>query len=166
MYFSASQKSFLPAALKGRYESVGTWPADAVSIPSQVHEMFRAAIPAGKVLGATPEGYPTWIDAPALAAPVFAEVAARLERYIQQQLDTEAQAVGYDSIQSAVSYADEPAVAKFQAEGQAFRAWRSKVWDACYQWVAAANGDAAQLPVQGEVMALLPALVLPTPTVA
>lgn len=79
---------------------------------------------------------------------------------VQQHLDELAQDYGYDSIASAVTYADEPAVPKFQAEGVAFRAWRSLVWAYCYaQLDAVANGDRAQ-PSIGELIAELPALNL------
>lgn len=163
MFFSATQKSFLPAALRARYETAGTWPDDAVNVPPAAHQFFSARPPAGKALGATPAGLPAWVDAVPRVIP-FTEAAALLSRYIQLQLDAAAQAAGYDDIRSAVSYADEPAVAKFQEEGQAFRAWRSKVWEACYQWMNSAAGDVSQLPKQTEVMALLPALVLPQST--
>jgi hypothetical protein len=52
---------------------------------------------------------------------------------IQRLLDSAAQARGYDDISTAVTYADESAVLKFQTEGRAFRAWRSLVWAAAYQ---------------------------------
>lgn len=51
---------------------------------------------------------------------------------VQTLLDTKAQTYGYDDIKSAVTYADEPSVIKFQLEGIAFREWRSLCWDYCY----------------------------------
>lgn len=51
-----------------------------------------------------------------------------LIRAVQAHLDTVARTYGYDGIATVVTYAEEPAVARFQLEGQAFRAWRSKVY--------------------------------------
>lgn len=52
---------------------------------------------------------------------------------VQAYMDSEARLYGYDDIKSAVTYAEEPAVLKFQDEGKAFRAWRSLVWAKCYE---------------------------------
>lgn len=88
------------------------------------------------------------LDAAQLAAR---QVAAQAEavRVVQARLDTQAQSWGYDNIFTACTYADEPAVAQFQAEGQALRAWRSSTWAVCY-----ANVDAPSLDA---LLALLPA---------
>lgn len=51
---------------------------------------------------------------------------------IQLYMDKEAQQHGYDSVHTAVSYAEESSVLKFQDEGKAFRAWRSLCWAYCY----------------------------------
>jgi len=50
---------------------------------------------------------------------------------IQSELDKEARSLGYDSIHTAVTYAAETSVAKFQTEGKSFRKWRSLVWEYC-----------------------------------
>jgi hypothetical protein len=55
---------------------------------------------------------------------------------VRLHLDNSAQAFGYDSMQSAVTYAEEPAVPKFQLEGKSFRAWRSVVWDFTHSQLA------------------------------
>jgi hypothetical protein len=55
---------------------------------------------------------------------------------VQAHLDTFAQSWGYDDIFTACTYAEEPTVPRFQAEGRALRAWRSQVWEAA---TAAAN---------------------------
>ena len=88
--------------------------------------------------------------------------AARLRGAVQSHLDQSAQARGYDSILSAVSYADEAAVPRFQAEGLAFRAWRSQVWAACYELLADVNdGQIVEPASETELIALLPTLELP-----
>jgi hypothetical protein len=80
---------------------------------------------------------------------------------VQAHLDAAAYAAGYDNIQTAVSYADEPAVAKFQTEGQAFRAWRSLVWAHCYAVLAEVQAATRSVPTEAELVAELPDLVLP-----
>ena len=88
-------------------------------------------------------------------------VKAQLSELIQRHLDSAAHARGYDSILSAVTYAGEPAVPAFQAEGQAFRAWRSLVWARCYQLAAEVQAGKRPVPTPEALIALLPALVLP-----
>lgn len=92
--------------------------------------------------------------------PTAEEIIASLTNDVQQHLDTAARAIGYDSIASAVTYAEEPAVAKFQAEGRAFRAWRSRVWEACYQIMADVQANTRGIPSAADLIAELPALVL------
>lgn len=79
---------------------------------------------------------------------------------VQAHMDATAQARGYDDIKSAVTYADEPTVASFQAEGRAFRKWRSEVWAHCYVVMAAVQGGAA-MPTMDDLIAGLPVLVMP-----
>lgn len=52
---------------------------------------------------------------------------------VQGMLDSTAQSKGYDNINSAIGYAEEPSVEKFQLEGKAFRQWRSLCWAKCYE---------------------------------
>lgn len=99
-------------------------------------------------------------------AAIVAERAAVLsvEDYqatIQRHMDEAARAAGYDDIKTAVTYADEPAVARFQAEGQAFRAWRSKCWAYCYEQLALIQGGKRAQPTITELLAELPLLELP-----
>lgn len=79
-----------------------------------------------------------------------------LSAKVQEHLDAAAQGLGYDDIRSAVTYADEPAVPKFQAEGRALRAWRSEVWAACYDMLDRwSNGEIPE-PTAADVLAALP----------
>ena len=77
---------------------------------------------------------------------------------IQEHLDSEAQAVGYDSIMSACSYAG--AVNDFQAEGISFLNWRSAVWTAAYQILADVENNVRPLPTIAEIIAELPTRVV------
>jgi hypothetical protein len=83
-----------------------------------------------------------------------AAIIRALVATVQAHMDAAARAFGYDSLASAVSYADEPVVAQFQHEGQAFRRWRSLVWAAAYARLAAGG----PLPTPEEALALLPSL--------
>ena len=91
--------------------------------------------------------------------PLPADVGdkSRLTQLVQDHMDAVAVGYGYDSINSAVTYADEPAVPKFQAEGRAFRVWRSLVWATCYQLLDSHTNDAA-IPSDKDIINLLPTL--------
>lgn len=80
---------------------------------------------------------------------------------IQRHLDAAAVTAGYDDIKTAVTYAEESAVPKFQAEGLALRAWRSRVWDYCFEQIAAMQTGQRELPSSEMLIAELPALVMP-----
>lgn len=81
---------------------------------------------------------------------------------VQSHMDSAARDFGYDSIANAITYAEEPAVPKFQAEGQAFRAWRSLVWERCYEILAEVESGGRGVPSDDELIAELPELQLPT----
>lgn len=80
---------------------------------------------------------------------------------VQKHLDNTAISMGYDDIKTAVTYADEPAVLKFQTEGQALRAWRSLVWEKCYAELARVVSGERTIPTPEEAIAELPVFVPP-----
>lgn len=82
---------------------------------------------------------------------------------IQRHMDNAAQTFGYDSVQTAVTYAEEPAWPKFQLEGQGFRAWRSLVWAYAYQQLALVTSGQRTQPSILELIEELPLLVIPEP---
>lgn len=82
-----------------------------------------------------------------------------LESAVQTHLDAAAQARGYDNIVSACSYA--AATNAFQAEGVAYLNWRAAVWQYCYQVLAAVQAETRTAPTVTDLIAELPALVLP-----
>lgn len=98
------------------------------------------------------------ITAEEKAAQALAAVQANYERAIQAHLDSAAQSRGYDSIATAVSYAEEPAVPKFQEDGKAFRAWRSLVWAYAYQELDKVKAGKREIPTLDAFLAELPAL--------
>lgn len=74
---------------------------------------------------------------------------------VQGHLDTGAQAVGYDNIVSACSYAGAPN--PFQVESQSFISWRGNVWAYCYQELAKVEAGTRPLPVLEDFLNELPA---------
>lgn len=93
----------------------------------------------------------TWV-LPAATPTHFIELA-------QDLLDSKAQSYGYDDIRSAVTYAEEPSVPKFQEEGKAFRTWRSLVWAHCYALLDQVQNGGA-VPSDETFLADLPKLSL------
>ncbi|MGN6280539.1 hypothetical protein [Frateuria sp.] len=89
-------------------------------------------------------------------APTLADAAAALSSAVQAWLDSTAQANGYDSLASCISYRDDP-VAQWAADARAAQAWRSAVWVAAFQWQqdALANPPAT-FPDAATVIATLP----------
>lgn len=79
----------------------------------------------------------------------------------QKHMDAVAKTKGYDNLLSVVTYADEPTVPTFQAEGIAFRAWRSQVWAYCYEQLAKVLKGERAAPTSEELIAELPVLTLP-----
>lgn len=84
--------------------------------------------------------------------------ADRCEAAVQRYLDRVAQSWSYDDMRAACTYADEPAVPQFQAEGQALRAWRSLCWAACYTLLNDTIANGTPRPSVAQVIAALPAV--------
>lgn len=85
-------------------------------------------------------------------------LTATFEKAIQGHLDAAASARGYDSIATAVSYAEEPVVPRFQDDGLAFRAWRSRVWAYAYEQLALVMAGERPVPTVNVFLAELPKL--------
>lgn len=135
-------------------------PGDAVEITDDLHAALLDAQSKGKVITMGAEGQPIAIDRPpVLLSP--ARAAARLSAAVKTHVDTTAQALGYDNMLAAISYADEPSVPRFQAEGAALRAWRSVVWAAAMPQLEAvvAGGNA---PTAAALIESLPSFTAPT----
>lgn len=155
--YSESQNRFYPQALQDRYEAAGTWPTDAQPVTDEVYRQLVAERPPEKRLQVVPGAMPTLVD----PVPTADQLRASLTVAVQRHMDTAAAIHGYDDIKSAVTYADEPAVERFQREGMAFRAWRSLVWDACYTVMAAVESGEREIPTVEQLFAELPALTIP-----
>lgn len=87
------------------------------------------------------------------------EIQKVLTMVVQGHLDNEASKLGYDNCNSACTYVD-TGVAKFDAEGRAFRAWRSAVWAKGYEILAEVQSEQRAIPTEEELLAELPKLVI------
>ena len=103
-------------------------------------------------------GCAEWQENLPTAEEIAAETRSMLTTAVQSHLDASARALGYDDIKTVCTYADEPAVAKFQTEGQAFRAWRSLVWAYCYAQLDAVTAGQRTVPTADVLIAELPKL--------
>jgi hypothetical protein len=104
----------------------------------------------------------TWevlrVDAP-VPSPSQAESDTskfmRAQALAQAVLDTAARQLGYDNILTGVTYAEEPAVQKFQTEGKRLRRLRSLVWAECYSMLDEIQAG-APWPDEASFLARLP----------
>lgn len=93
--------------------------------------------------------------------PTPDQISASKVATVRAFMDGKARELKYDDIATAVTYADEPAIPKFQAEGQAFRTWRSLVWERCYEILQEVQDGTRPIPSDEELIAELPDLNLP-----
>lgn len=135
-----------------------TMPPDALEVSDEVYAALFAAQAAGKMIKAGDGGAPVAV---ALPGPTPAQASAALARAVSEHIDQTAQAMGYDNILAAISYADESAVPAFQAQGQALRAWRSRVWQAANPTLDGVAAGTLVAPAAAALIATLPAFVAP-----
>ena len=153
MFYSASTSGFYVTEIHG-----DNMPADVVEITDEQHSALMSGQAAGKVIVADAQGRPVLQDPPPLT---YAQEFELFRAAIQQHLDAAAVEAGYYDIKTAVTYADEPAVPKFQLEGQAFRAWRSLCWEYGYTQLDAVEAGQRPKPTVAALIAELPTLALP-----
>lgn len=111
------------------------------------------ACPDGVGMGWTDNGDGTF--SPPFVDPAALTVSDYIDK-IQRVLDEKAQSMGYDNIFTAVTYADDPTVAKFQAEGTALRRWRSLVWEYAYAVLSQVESGAIEQPTIEDFIAGAP----------
>lgn len=121
------------------------------------YQSLFAAQAMGKVIQAV-KGRPVAVDPPPLT---WEQRKSEYVASVQMFLDRTAKTAGYSDLKDVITYADEPSVPKFQADGLAFRTWRSLCWAYCYEQLAAMEQDKRKAPTSAELVAELPALVLP-----
>ena len=155
IFYSGGTNGFYPDDIFSKEQM----PDDVVEISFEEHASLLDGQTKGKEIKPDESGRP-YLAAP---PPLTEEQETRLyEMAAQLHMDTAAHEHGYDNIATAVSYADEPAVTKFQREGKAFREWRSLVWAFCYDMLAKYKAGAIEKPTVEQLVAALPALVIPS----
>lgn len=147
MFYSKSTGGFYDAAIHG--EAI---PADAVEITAEQHAALLAAQSTGQQITVDEDGFPIAIDP---RPPTYEQIVVGLTAAIQAHLDATAKQYGYDDMKTAVTYADEPFIPKFQMEGQALRKWRSHVWAVAYTELDK-HQEGDPIPTGEELIALLP----------
>lgn len=130
-------------------------PADAVEITEAEHATLIEGQSKGQRIVADENGRPILQDPP---PPTAGQIMSRLASRVQSWLDGQARALGYDDIKSAVSYAEEPAVPRFQQEGQALRRLRSLVWARYDEILNAVQAGQRPVPTEEGLIAELEAL--------
>lgn len=76
---------------------------------------------------------------------------------VQAKLDSEAQSLGYDDINSIAKYMGY--VNDFQAECESLGAWTASVWSYCYAQLALVQAGTIDMPTPDELVADLPVRV-------
>ena len=89
--------------------------------------------------------------------PTAEEIQQQLTAAVQRHMDTTVQTHGYDNILSACSYVN-TGIERFDIEGSACRAWRSTVWDKCYDILAEVQAGTRAVPTAEELISELPKL--------
>lgn len=111
------------------------------------------------------KAYQDWLEAGNGPTPFVAQaidvpqLVADVGSAVQTVLDAKAQAMGYESILSAVTYAGS-LVPKFATEGNSLKAWRDSCWAYCYDLLAQAQAGTVAVPTIDEVVSGLPQLVV------
>lgn len=112
----------------------------------------------GVVRDMTPEEIKQHEQLNATTQPSFEERAAALLADVDAFMDERAREYRYDNLRTAVTYADEPAVPRFQAEGRAFRRWRSLVYAHLYALMDRVAAGEVPEPTRVDVLTGMPQL--------
>lgn len=151
-FYSASTRGFYVREVHG-----DNIPEDVVAVTEAEHEALFAAQGSGCTIEPDTDGRPVAVPPP---PPSAAQLMAAGAAVVQRHLDGVARERRYDSIQTAVSYRDDPNP-QFAAEGQAAFAWRSAVWTAALAILAEVEAGERPLPTDADLIAALPAMVWP-----
>lgn len=95
----------------------------------------------------------TPVEAP---EPTLEQKVKALELMVEANLNAQARAFRYTSIETAVTYAEERSVPKFWAEGRMFRKLRSMTYAKCYELLAQFLGGEIEEPTAETLPAMLP----------
>jgi len=99
-----------------------------------------------------------WVDGAVLTKqPTLDDITAEFERAIQAELDADAQAKGYDNIDTASAYAGAPN--PFQDESKLFITRRGNVWAYCFLELGKVKAGTRPMPTIAQIISELPARV-------
>ena len=120
---------FYSPSLKGFYDDAvnKNMPKDSVEITAEQHQALFEAQSKGKTIQPDANGYPEAVD----RVYTNEQLIAQYESAAQSNLDAVAKSWGYDSLVSAVSYANSTNP-QFKAEAEALIAWRDAYWAEAY----------------------------------
>jgi hypothetical protein len=152
MLYSEKTGGFYDRAIHGM-----NLPDDCQEITIDEYSALLEGQALGKTIGSNSQGFPILKDPEPLSAE---QMLTSIIAAVQAHMDKKAKEYGYGDLQSAVTYADEPAVARFQEEGRAFRAWRSIVWDRCIQMLEDFKAGKIQVSGKAQVIEMLPVFPL------
>ena len=142
MFYSKSKKGFYSTDIHG-----DKIPSDAVEITEETWKDLLKAQSEGKNIVADENGNPYAKDPD---APTKDQTIVEYEGAAQNNLDKIAQSWGYNSMDTAVSYANSTD-AQYKADAEALIAWRDSYWAEAYTL------EAGTLPATAEAfVALLP----------
>ncbi|NLC23786.1 MAG: hypothetical protein GX776_04865 [Oxalobacter sp.] len=96
-----------------------------------------------------------------IAPPTEADIREMLLAYVDEHLDATAQERNYDGTLTICTYGD-TGNAKFDAEGLAFKRWRSRVWECCYALQEEVLAGQREIPAKEALIALLPKMEWPS----
>lgn len=130
-------------------------PTDAVDLSRADYLSLLDGLSTGLVIVRNAQGKPELQEAPGAS---LQKLIARYTNAVQAHLDSTASDWGFSSISDAVTYAEEPAVPKFQEEGRAFRAWRSACWAYFYAQSDALTAGEREFPPIDQFLTELPEL--------
>jgi hypothetical protein len=137
-------------------------PAEAVQVSDE--QFFQTINETDGLWTITNEGDVVKVPFPDPPAPTLQQVLASYEAAVQKHMNEVANQYGYDDVYTAISYATEPIVQKFQTEGIAFREWRSLVWAYCIQVQddCLAEPPVRTPPTPEDLILELPELIMPS----
>ncbi len=121
IFYSNTSKGFYDDGFHARI------PSDAIEVSASERGALIAGVRLGKAISVA-DGAVFLVDGPQLSD---AEKIALYRLAVGRHIEQKAQFFEFDSIITAVTYADEPADPVNQAYGIAFRAWRSQCWLHC-----------------------------------
>lgn len=83
------------------------------------------------------------------------DIKTQAINYVQNKLDSLAQAKGYDNIISACTYVNST-IPKFAQEANEFLILRDTAWDICYSILTEVESGSRAIPILNEIIAELP----------